>query len=206
MAGVVWAAAACAKPKPVVLGEDRGLAPQLAVTDSQRPPRAFSATIAEPAHVVILAVFPGRGASVVYPGDTAARSVALPAGTHQLRADSLRVPATPDSALLRTLGIRTRLDSIRIREDSARRMGLPRDRMRDSDREMRVPIGLERAHYMLFVSREPINYATLNRRVSGVTIPIDPNEALSTVAKMARAATTSARWAAVAIETEFRRN
>jgi hypothetical protein len=122
---------------------------------------------------------------------------------HELRADSVRAPAHADSAIIRPFDSRMR-DSARARarEDSIRRVrgGAP---SLESPRSM---LGPERAHVMVFASREPIDYATLTRRMQGVTIPIAPNEALSTVAKMARAATTASRWAATAIEVELRRN
>jgi hypothetical protein len=198
-AAVVTAIAACGKPKPVQLGDDPGLAPQLSVIDSEKPPRTFTVTLAEPGHVAVLAVFPGRGASLVHPRDTSATSVRLPAGTHQLRADTVRTPAHADSAIIRPYD-RRMLDSAR-RADSSR---YDRGRQREMG-PPRVMLGPERAHLMLFVSRDPIDYAGLWRRMQGVTIPIGPTEALSTVAKMARASTTTGRWAATALEVELRR-
>jgi hypothetical protein len=51
-----------------------------------------------------------------------------------------------------------------------------------------------------------VDLATLRRRVLGVTIPLDPREALRTVANMARSATPGGRWAATAVEAELRRD
>jgi hypothetical protein len=198
-ATAVAAIAACAKPKAVQLGDDRGLAPILTVVDSEKPPRTYTVTLAEPGHVAVIAVFPGRGASLVHPRDTTTTSAVLPAGTHQLRADTVRAPAHADSAIIRPFD-RRMLDSAR-RADSSR---YDRGRQREMG-PPRVMLGPERAHLMLFVSRDPIDYASLWRRMQGVTIPIGPTEALSTVAKMARAATTTNRWAATALEVELRR-
>jgi hypothetical protein len=196
---LVVVASACAKPKPVALGLDRNLAPQLAVVDSERPPRTLMVTLAESAYVAVLAVFPGRGATLFFPRDTAAASVLLPAGLNTLRADSVRVPSMPDSAFLRPLDARRAVDSAARARDRARSEGM-RDREID-----RFGLGPDRAHLMIFASRSPIDYRALARRLAGVSIPIETTEALSTVAKMARVATTNERWAAQAIEVALRR-
>ena len=65
LATAVALLAACGAPKPVSLGTDPGIQPQLALVDSERPPRSFEVTLAEPAHVAILAVFPGRGSTEI---------------------------------------------------------------------------------------------------------------------------------------------
>lgn len=196
--------AACGKPKPISLGDDRALAPQLAVVDSQRPPRDVSVTLAEPAHVVVLAVFPGRGATLLYPADTSAASVQLSAGQHRLRVDSTRAPSFPDSTFLRPIPRRTRTPG-----DSGITSGNPprprepatmseRERQRERERMLSMLAGPDQAHLMVFAARAPIDHAALARRTRGVTIPIGTEEALSTVAKMVRAATTTNRWAATA--------
>ena len=192
-------ASACAKPKPVLLGLDRNLAPQLAVVDSERPPRTLTVTLAESAYVAVLAVFPGRGATLFYPRDTAAASVLLPPGVNTLRADTVRVPSMPDSAFLRPLDARRAVDSAARARDRARTESM---REREIDR---FAIGPDRAHLMIFASRSPIDYRALARRLAGVSIPIETTEALSTVAKMARVATQNERWAAQAIEVGLRK-
>lgn len=198
------ALAACGKPKPIALGEDRTLAPQLAIVDSQRPPRDLTVTLGEPAHVVVLAVFPGRGATLVYPIDTAVASAQLAAGQHRLRVDSTRAPAQPDSTFLRAGGVRPRATAdsgIAARDPSRPREPVTaseRERQRDRERMLAMLAGPDQAHFMVFAARAPIDHATLARRMRGVTIPIGTEEALSTVAKMVRAATTTNRWAATA--------
>ena len=199
VAALATLASACAKPKPVQLGLDRNLAPQLAVVDSERPPRTLTVTLAESAYVAVLAVFPGRGATLFYPRDTAAASVLLPSGVNTLRADSVHVPSMPDSAFLRPLDARRAVDSAARARDRARSESM-------RDREMdRLGMGPDRAHLMIFASRSPIDYRALARRLAGVSIPIETTEALSTVAKMARVATTNERWAAQAIEVALRK-
>lgn len=206
----VAALAACGKPKPITLGEDRTLQPQLAVVDSQRPPRDVTVSLAAPAHVVVLAVFPGRGASVLYPRDTTAASAQLAPGRHVLRVDSTRAPALPDSAFMRPGGVRARTpgdSGVTSRDPAHPREGMTaaeRDRMRERERLLASFSGPDQAHLMVFAARAPIDHAALARRARGVTIPIGPEEALSTVAKMVRASTTTNQWAATALVVDLR--
>jgi len=204
LATAVALLAACGAPKPVSLGTDPGIQPQLALVDSERPPRSFEVTLAEPAHVAILAVFPGRGSTVLYPQDTTGTSTQLAAGPHTLHADRVRLPASVDSAIIRPYEGRIRAsarDSARARQDSLR---AARDR-NAPEPGPRVMIGPERTHILVFASRNPIDLSTLARRVQGVTIPIGPDEALRTVASMVRSATPGGRWAATAREAELRK-
>ncbi|HYD54572.1 MAG TPA: hypothetical protein VEA99_18200 [Gemmatimonadaceae bacterium] len=199
----VAGAAACGPPKPIALGDDPGIAPQLALVDSERPPRTFTVTLAEPAHVAVLAVFPGRGATVLHPRDTTGTSVQLAAGTHQLSTDPLRMPVSVDSAILRPFERRPGLpDSAQARRDSLR-AARAREQMRDPNARAMLG-GPDRGHIMVFASRNPIDLTILRRRVPGVTIPLETREALRTVANMVRSATTPGRWAATAVETEMR--
>ena len=198
----IAALAACGKPKPVALGDDPGIAPRLALVDSEQPPRTFDITLAEPAHVVILAVFPGRGATIVHPRDTTGTSQALSAGPQRVRADTVMLPVSVDSAILRPFERRREIrDTTQARLDSAR-VARSRERMMDPNaRAMLLP---DRAHIMVFASRSAVDLSMLRRRVQGVTIPLDPNEALRTVANMVRSATPGGRWAATAVEADFR--
>jgi hypothetical protein len=197
LAALALIAAACSKPKPVQLGPDPSLAPRLSVADSVRPPRAMTVELAEPASVVVLAVFPGRGATIVWPQDSAA-SPQLGRGTHQLPIDSVRLPASPDTVLFRRpsgVGV----DTARARRDRDRQMRI------DTAGIRRGMVGPEGAHFLLFASRAPISYAAVRRRVEGVTIPIGTNEALNTVSKiLADAVPGDSRWAGYATEVRLR--
>jgi hypothetical protein len=198
LAAAALVASACAKPRPIQLGPDQTLAPRLTVSDSERPPRTLTVELAEPASVVVLAVFPGRGATIVWPKDST-QTLQLARGTHRLPVDTVRLPANPDTVLFRRPPAAPR-DTGR----AARRQARDREIPIDTARILRA-LGPESAHFLVFASRVPLSYTIIRRRVEGVTIPLSPNEALNTVGKILDATLPGdAQWAAYATEVRLK--
>jgi len=183
---IVFAAAACASgPATHRLGEYSALQPLFTTPQSQRTPTQMTVNLSAPAYVAALFVVPGRGTAIVYPVDSMANNH-VEAGQHTIPIRFSEQPFNRDSLLSvyrrqsQEGGRRTpppRRDSISrdtTRRDSTR-VGVLRDPSVAAS-----PIG----YLLLVASPSSIPFPMLKRRVEGVTIPIDDNEALSTVMKL----------------------
>ena len=188
-------AAACASgPEIRKLGDYGAVGPAFTTPQGQKTPQEITVSLNQPSYVAALFVVPGRGAVIVYPTDSAARS-RLDAGSHTIPVHFAETPFNRDSMLaaIRRQGqgggsrgnppprVRQdtmRRDSIRLRGDSGR-FGALRDPGPGAS-----PIG----YLLLVASSSEIPLSTLERRVNGITIPIDDEEALSTVMKLVKSA------------------
>jgi hypothetical protein len=181
-------------PQPRELGNYTGLAPRLAVVDSERPPVNLTVGLASPASVVVIYVAPGRSTRIVYPADSAVAQ-RLPAGSQRITATWPRPRLTADAArrdsLARANASRARRDSIARASNTPRVIGLP-----DPEAGL-APVG----YLFLFATPSPLPYDEIRRKVEGVTTPLDTDEALNAIAKQVRSTLDpSARWAGYALE------
>jgi hypothetical protein len=190
----VAAIAACASgPEIRKLGDYGSVNPLFTTPPNQKTPSEITVNLTQPAYVAALFVVPGRGAVVVYPTDTA-MNTHVDAGSHTIPVHFAETPFNRDSMLAAIRrgqgGTRRnpqptmrpdtiRRDSTRLRGDTSRLAGL-----RGEPGPGASPIG----YLLLIASQAEIPLSTLQRRVNGITIPIDDDEALSTVMKLVKAA------------------
>lgn len=186
--------AACASgPEIRKLGDYGSVNPLFTTPQNQKTPSEMTVSLTQPSYVAALFVVPGRGAVIVYPTDTLA-STRLDAGQHTIPVHFAEMPQNRDSLLaaIRRQGMGTRGNPPRVRPDTFHR-DTTRVRGDSSNRGFgglrEAGPGASPIGYLLLVasSREiPLN--TLERRINGITIPIDDDEALSTVMKLVKSA------------------
>jgi hypothetical protein len=191
----VAAVSACASgPEIRKLGDYGSANPLFTTPPNQKTPREITVSLTQPAYVAALFVVPGRGAVIVYPTDTA-MSTHVDPGSHTIPVHFAETPFNRDSMLAAIRrnsqgGTRRnpqpamrpdtmRRDSIRARGDTSRLGAL-----RGEPGPGASPIG----YLLLVASPAEISLAALQRRVNGITIPIDDDEALSTVMKLVKSA------------------
>lgn len=186
---VLATVSACASgPTIKHLGDYPVSQPVFTAASNPKTPRQITVNLKAPAYVSVLYVVPGRGAVIVYPTDSAT-DTRVAAGQHVVPVYFAEAPFNRDSMMIAarrqamgggggTRAPRTRRDS--LSQDSAR-SGLGPIREPGPGAS---PIG----YLLLVASPEPIPYATLERHVNGITIPIEDDEALSTVMKLVKAA------------------
>jgi hypothetical protein len=181
---LVSVTACSSAPQTRRLGDYTASQPLFITPADQKTPRQITVNLQAPSYVAALYVVPGRGAVVVYPNDSTT-DTHVDAGQHVVPMYFSERPFNRDSmiAAIRretqggTRVVRPSTDSARARGDSAR-LGL-RDPGPGAS-----PIG----YLLLVASPSRIPYATLVHRVNGITIPIEDDEALSTVMKLVKAA------------------
>jgi len=155
------------------LGNYDALSPSLSTVSGEERPTHLNINLGAPGYVTVLFVIPARGASVIYPGDTTTNNY-FGAGAHQVT-----TAFSDQSKLIDTTYLP------RLNADSTARTRRNTNRPSPFD-----PSELERAGYLLMiVSQDSIPIADLQRRVSGVTIPIGDDEALNAVAKLVTSTT-----------------
>jgi hypothetical protein len=191
----VAAISACASgPEIRKLGDYGSVNPLFTTPTNQKTPSEITVNLTQPAYVAALFVVPGRGAVIVYPTDTSA-STHVDAGSHTIPVHFAETPFNRDSMLAAIRrgtagGTRrnpqpmmrpdtVRRDSIRVRGDTTRLGGV-----RGEPGPGASPIG----YLLLVASPSEIPLGMLQRRVNGITIPIDDDEALSTVMKLVKSA------------------
>jgi hypothetical protein len=194
----VAAITACASgPEIRKLGDYGSVNPLFTTPANQKTPSEITVNLTQPAYLAALFVVPGRGAVIVYPADSA-MNTHVDAGSHTIPVHFTEMPFNRDSMLAAirrgTQGTTRRSppqpqptvrpdtlfrDTTRSRGDSSRLRGL-----RGEPGPGASPIG----YLLLVASPTAIPLATLQRHVNGITIPIDDNEALSTVMKLVKAA------------------
>jgi hypothetical protein len=153
----------------------------------------MTVNLTRPAYVAALFVVPGRGAVIVYPTDTAANTH-LDAGAHTIPVHFAERPFNRDSALAmlrrNSQGVGRGNPPPRAPRDT-----FPRDTARTrGDSTLRASSGFRDAspgaspigYLLLVASPAQIPLTNLQRRVNGITIPIDDDEALSTVMKLVK--------------------
>jgi len=192
VAAVVSATACASGPEIRHLGDYSTLQPLFTTPQTQKTPSQMTVNLTRPAYVAALFVVPGRGAVIVYPSDSA-MDTRLDAGAHTIPVRFTESAYNRDSmfAAMRreSQGVgrnqpprvsrdTTHRDStVRIRTDTSTRFGTLRDPSPGAS-----PIG----YLLLVASSTQIPFDGLRHRINGITIPIDDNEALSTVMKLVK--------------------
>jgi hypothetical protein len=192
---VVTTAACASGPEVHKLGDYTATQPLFTTPQNQKTPSEITVNLARPSYVTALFVVPGRGAVIVFPTDTS-MNTHIDAGQHTIPVQFRERAYNRDSmfaAVRRQTQGRNpnpspvppvfrdtvRHDTTRVDSASSSRLGGIREPSPGAS-----PIG-----YLLLVSSPTeIPLATLRRRVNGITIPIDDNEALSTVMKLVKSA------------------
>ncbi|HEY2378510.1 MAG TPA: hypothetical protein VGH98_21195 [Gemmatimonadaceae bacterium] len=196
LALVVTTAACSSGPEIRKLGDYGTVAPLFTTPQNEKTPTQITVNLARPSYVTALYVVPGRGAVIVFPTDTA-MNTHVDAGQHTIpvqfrerafNRDSMFAairrqqqgrnpnPSQPPPVFRDT----ARRDSVRYGSDSgttSRGLGPLREPGPGAS-----PIG----YLLLVASPTEIPLAGLRHRVNGVTIPIDDDEALSTVMKLVK--------------------
>jgi hypothetical protein len=140
--------------------------------DSSKPPKFAWVQMDQPAYGVMVFVAPGHSATLLYPRDSLTEN-RLSAGAHLI---TFELPATlvlSDSAMMDARArARRRADSIRAN---------PRVRSRTPIEPLIDPMT---PTFLLFVtSPQPLSYARITEKTTGVSIPNIEMEALNAVAK-----------------------
>jgi len=180
--------ASCASgPEIRKLGDYGVVTPTFTTPQNEKTPTQMTVNLSQPSYVTALFVVPGRGSVIVYPTDSAMETH-LAAGSHTIPVHFAEAAFSRDSQLAairrgmppggrRNPPPIVRTDTARARGDTSR-LGLGNSSPGAS------PIG----YLLLVASPSQISYPTLRRRINGITIPIDDDEALSTVMKLVKSA------------------
>jgi hypothetical protein len=198
--------AGCASAPAVLhIGDAPDLGATLSLMDSAAPPRNLEITLSQPAHVAVLLVVPGRGATLVYPRDTSLGPTHFLGGQHRVTAwyPGRGIAATVDSAARAaqdsSFDVRRPVPTDTVGRRRARtgfgdQVEDPRDRHRN----------LTVSYLLLVATPARLHPDVIRRRVEGVTIPLNESEALNAIGKLVRStADPSARWAGHAIPVRF---
>jgi len=196
IASLVAISACASGPEIRKLGDYGSVNPLFTTPANQKTPSEITVNLTQPAYVAALFVVPGRGAVIVYPTDSAANTH-VDAGSHTIPVHFAETPFNRDSMLAAirrgTQGSTRRnpqpqptvrpdtlfRDTSRSRGDSGRIRSL-----RGEPGPGASPIG----YLLLVASPNQIPLPMLERRINGITIPIDDDEALSTVMKLVKSA------------------
>ena len=185
---------ACVSSGPHMFGQYNDLSPKVAPQQGDKVPRHLTVQLARPANVAVFLVVPGRGSELLFPADSA-QSQYLEPGSHLVETARARAALSDSSTLLRRPAT-TRTPN--TQQPAQRGRGNMRGGLGDS-----LPLlgPNQRGFLLIYASQEPLAYSTLKTRVSGLSIPIEDDDALNTVTKLIRGTTkTSGPWAAFASE------
>jgi hypothetical protein len=173
--------AACASAHPRTYGDYGSLAPQISAQKGERIPQHVTLQLNRPANVAVFLVIPGRGSQLIFPADSTS-SGQVEAGSHLVTTSVQRNALSDTSRLIRMPNQRQQPTRGRTARDSLNPLGLTGD-----------------GYLLMYASEQPLPFKILSTRVSGLSIPIDDNDALNTVTKLIRETTrTSGPWAAYA--------
>lgn len=195
LAIVVTAAACSSGPEIRKLGDYTTAQPLFTTPQNQKTPSEITVNLARPSYVTALFVVPGRGAVIVFPTDTS-MDTHVGAGPHTIPVQFRERAYNRDSALAANRRMAqgrypnpspappvfrdtVRHDSTRADSAGYSRLGAIREASPGAS-----PIG----YLLLVASPTQIPLVTLRHRVNGITIPIDDDEALSTVMKLVKSA------------------
>jgi len=179
---------ACGSAKPRQYGQFNDLDPRVAPQQGERLPQHVTVQVAKPANIAVFLVMPGRGSTLLFPADSN-QSGYMEAGSHLVETSYKRA-ALSDSGRL-----------MRLPQNQQGPRQLP-GRTRGNPRDSVPQFGFNQRGYLLvYASAEPLPYNTLSTRVSGISIPIEDEDALNTVTKLIRKQTgTTGPWAAYATD------
>ncbi|HKW48122.1 MAG TPA: hypothetical protein VJN70_11775 [Gemmatimonadaceae bacterium] len=197
LALVVTAAACTGGPEIRKLGDYPTTQPLFTTPQNQKTPSQITVNLARPSYVTALFVVPGRGAVIIFPTDTS-MDTHIDAGQHTIPVQFRERAYNRDSAMAANRRMAqgryptpnpspnppvfrdtVRHDSTRADSAGYSRLGAIREPSPGAS-----PIG----YLLLVASPTQIPLATLQHRVNGITIPIDDDEALSTVMKLVKSA------------------
>jgi hypothetical protein len=183
---------ACVSSGPHMFGQYNDLAPKVAPQQGDRVPRRLTVQLARPANVAVFLVVPGRGSELLFPADSL-QSQYMEGGSHLVETSRARVALNDTSRLIR----RPTPAPAPTSQNPPQRGNRTNNRPFDS-----LGVGMNAHGYLLiYASQEPLSYNTLKTRVSGLSIPIEDDDALNTVTKLIKGTTkTSGPWAAYASE------
>jgi hypothetical protein len=184
---------ACVSSAPHMFGQYNDLAPKVAPQQGDRIPRHLTVQLARPANVAVFLVVPGRGSELLFPADSMQNQY-MEGGSHLVETSRARAAVNDSSRLIR----RPTPAPAPTSQQPPQRGGRGNRGFGDS-----LPLlGANQHGYLLiFASQEPLTYQTLRTRVSGLSIPIEDDDALNTVTKLIRGTTkTNGPWAAFASE------
>lgn len=193
LAAVAAALAGCAgNPRPKTFGTAAELTPTVEILGNDRLPLHLRIEMPHAAQVAAFYVVPGEGTQLLYPADSSG-SKTLPAGVQEISTAFAARALNDSSRLLR------RPQRAAPPVDAT---GIPQGG--SSVNESRAN-GIQEAGFVLvYVSRDSLEYKTLNERVIGVSLPGYQDEAFNTITKLLRnAATGTGPWTAIAVP--FRR-
>jgi len=190
---LVLATTGCAAAKPHTFGAYHDLAPKVAPQQGERTPQHLTVQLSKPANVAVFLVVPGRGSQLLFPADSNQTGF-LQSGPHLVETSLARQALSDTSRLVRRPGNQQQPPGGQARGGN--------QRGRNNGFDPNGPIGLNNRGYLLvYASQEPLPYNVLATRVSGISIPIDDDDALNTVTKLIRETTrTTGTWAAYASE------
>lgn len=184
VAGVL---AGCASNTPHTFGQYPPLSPKITATKGERRPVHLTVQLSQPANVAVFLVVPGSGSLLLYPADST-DSMDMDAGTHEITTSQAKL----------------------VLSDSMRLMRRPTQQPRTSGQRRTGTIGRDslpmlsfnqHGYLLLFATPQPLSYQALSQRVSGISIPIDDDDALNTVAKLIRETNhITGEWAAYATD------
>jgi hypothetical protein len=172
---------ACTTSQPHTFGAYPELSPVVTPQPGERTPRHLTVQLAKPANVAVFMVVPGRGSQLLFPADSM-QSAHVDAGTHVIETSLARLP----------------LDTSRVvrRPPPGTRPSMGGRGMRDTSLAM-----ASNGYLLVYASEQPLPYNILATKVSGISIPIDDDDALNTVTKLIRETTrTTGTWAAYATD------
>ena len=191
---VLASASACATgPEIKRLGEYTVSQPLFTAASNPKTPREITVNLKSPEYVSVLYVVPGQGAVIVFPRDSMTETH-VDAGQHTVPVYFTEKPFSRDSALMaarrEVMGGGTRMPRVRRDTMPTDTVGMRSDSTRARFTRFTEPSpGASPIGYLLLVaSPMRIPYTTLAHRVDGITIPIDDDEALSTVMKLVKSA------------------
>jgi hypothetical protein len=193
---VCWAliaagSVACAAAKPRTYGAYNDLTPKVSPKSGERAPQHVTIDVARASNVAVFFVVPGRASQLLFPADSTQSGFVQP-GAHEVETSVAKLALTDSARLLRRPGITPGSISPndpRNQQQRGRNGGFPDNPL------------LNRGYLLIYASPEPLPYATLSTRVSGISIPIEDADALNTVTKLIRETThTTGTWAAYATE------
>jgi hypothetical protein len=177
-----------------MFGQYTDLGPKVAPQQGDRVPRHLTIQLARPANVAVFLVVPGRGSDLLFPADST-QSQYMEGGSHLVETSRARLAANDSSRLIRRP---TPAPAPTSQNPPQRNRGNGRGAFGDS-----LPLlgPGQHGYLLIFASQEPLAYQSLKTRVSGLSIPIEDDDALNTVTKLIRGTTkNSGPWAAFASE------
>lgn len=188
---VIVALTACAAGAPTQLGNYQAIAPRIDAVPKEALPLHVQVALARPENVAVFFVVPGRGATLLYPTDSA-MSPRLASGAHLLTTALARRIARDSNRVVRTntQGSPLPMPSTDRRITAATVMSADSNGRVTSD-----------GYLLLYATDDSLDYTTLRDRVTGVTIPIESDAAVQTVTMLIKGTTRSrGQWAAYSTE------